>query len=98
MIDDLVITGVLPVDEFEQISGLSIYPNPSSSIFNITWKTGQRFSISIFDITGKSLFQKDNRVSNSKSLQLDLSNFNKGLYIAKIRIDNKQTVKKLILK
>jgi len=98
LIDDLVITGVLPVDEFEQISGLSIYPNPSSSIFNITWKTGQRFSISIFDITGKSLFQKDNRVSNSKSLQLDLSNFNKGLYIAKIRIDNKQTVKKLILK
>jgi hypothetical protein len=97
LIDDLVITGVLPVDEFEQISGLSIYPNPSNSVFNITWKAGQKFSISIFDIAGKSLLHKDNSVSNTKSIQLDLSNFNKGLYIAKIKIDDKQTVKKLIV-
>jgi hypothetical protein len=98
MIDDLVITGVLPVHEFDEISGLSIYPNPSSSIFNINWAQGNDFSISIFDITGKLLLQDK---SNSKSLRtfsLDMSKFSKGIYFAKIKVDDKQSTKKLLLK
>jgi hypothetical protein len=98
LIDDLVIDGVLPVSEFNAIKGLSIYPNPSSSIFNINWAQGSNFSISIFDLTGKLLLQDK---SNSKSLRrfsLDMSKFSKGIYFAKIKVDDKQSTKKLLLK
>ena len=98
MIDDLVITGVLPVDEFDQITGLSIYPNPSNSVFNINWTQGNDFSISVFDLTGKLLLQEK---SDSKSLRrfaLDMSKFGKGIYFAKIKVDNQQSTQKLILK
>lgn len=98
MIDDLVITGVLPVHEFDEIGGLSIYPNPSNSIFNINWTQGNDFSISVFDLTGKLVAQEK---SNSKSLRifsLDMSKFSKGIYFAKIKVDDKQSTKKLILK
>jgi hypothetical protein len=98
MIDDLVITGVLPVDEFEEIKGLSIYPNPSSSIFNIGWAQGEDFSISVFDITGKLLLQEKSSASSLNRFELDLSKFGKGIYFAKIIVDDMQSTKKLILK
>ena len=98
MIDDLVITGVLPVDEFDEIGGLSIYPNPSNSIFNINWAQGNDFSISVFDLTGKLLLQEKSDANSLRKFSLDMSKFGKGIYFAKIKVDEKQSTKKLILK
>jgi len=98
LIDDLVLDGVLPVGEFGTIKGLSIYPNPSNSIFNINWAQGNDFSISIFDLTGKLLFQEESDSKSLRNFSLDLSKFSKGIYFAKIKVDDKQNTKKLILK
>ena len=98
MIDDLVITGVLPVHEFNEIGGLSIYPNPSNSIFNINWAQGNDFSISVFDLTGKLLIQEKSDSKSLRRFSLDMSKFSKGIYFAKIKVDDKQSTKKLILK
>ena len=98
MIDDLVITGVLPVDEFDEIGGLSIYPNPSNNIFNINWVQGNDFSISVFDLAGKLLLQEKSNSKSLKKFSLDMSKFGKGIYFAKIKVDEKQSTKKLILK
>ncbi len=97
MIDDLVITGVLPVDEFNEINGLSIFPNPSSTIFHINWPEGNDFAISVFDLTGKLILQEKNSTLSLTSFSLDMANFGKGIYVAKIKVGNKQSVKKLIL-
>ena len=98
VLDDLVITGVLPVDEFDEIKGLSIYPNPSNSIFNIGWRQGEDFSISVFDITGKLLLQEKSSASSINRFELDMTKFSKGIYVAKIKVDDTQSTKKLILK
>ena len=98
MIDDLVITGVLPVDEFDEISNLSIYPNPSNNIFNINWSQGNDFSISVFDLTGKLLLQEKSDTKSLRRFALDMSKFGKGIYFAQIKVDDKQSTKKLILK
>jgi hypothetical protein len=98
MIDDLVITGVLPVDEFDEISNLSIYPNPSNNIFNINWSQGNDFSISVFDLTGKLLLQEKSDTKSLRRFTLDMSKFGKGIYFAQIKVDDKQSTKKLILK
>ena len=98
ILDDLVITGVLPVKEFNEIKGLTISPNPSSSVFNINWAQGSDFSISIFDITGKLILQEKNSSSAIKRFELDLSKYSKGIYFAKIKVDESLSTKKLILK
>ena len=98
IIDDLVITGVLPVEEFDEIEGLSISPNPSSSLFNINWSQGSDFSISVFDITGKLILQQKNSSSVVKRFELDMSKYSKGIYFAKIKVNDSQSTKKLILK
>ena len=97
LVDDVFIDGVLPVDEFNNIQGLSIYPNPSESVFSINWKQGNDFSISIFDVTGKLILKKNN-TSAVNQVDLDMSNYVKGIYFAKITVDGKQATKKLILK
>ena len=98
LIDDLVIDGVLPVDEFNSIKGLSIYPNPSASIFNINWQYGSTFSISVFDVTGKLILEQQNTSYLSNHFELDMKNYVRGLYFAKITVDGNQVTKKIILK
>ena len=98
IVDDLVITGVLPVEEFNEIEGLAISPNPSSSIFNINWVQGTNFSISVFDLTGKLILQEKRISSAVNQFELDMSKYSKGIYVAKIKVDDSLSTKKLILK
>jgi hypothetical protein len=98
LIDDLVITGVLGVNDIDEIKGLSIYPNPSSGNFSINWNQGSDFSISVFDLTGKLLLQEKRDTNSMRRFDLDMSKFGKGIYFAKIKIDEKQSTRKLILK
>ena len=99
VIDDLVIDGVLPVEEFEStIEGLTVYPNPSSGLFSIDWSQGKSFSISVFDIAGKLILKKEDSQLSSKQYKLDLSKYTPGIYFAKIKIDEKETTKKLVVK
>ncbi|MDY7394938.1 T9SS type A sorting domain-containing protein [Aureibaculum sp. 2210JD6-5] len=98
VIDDFVIdaTAILAVDDFEEGEFL-IYPNPSTSTFNIKRKNtaGQNMNINIFDVTGKLIKQKTNIADGN--YQLKMNGVAKGIYFLKINIDNKNMVKKLIL-
>jgi len=98
IVDDLVITGVLALEEFNEIEGLVISPNPSNSIFNINWTQGRDFSIAIFDITGRLVLQEKNSSPAIKRFELDMSKYSKGIYFAKIKVDDSISTKKLILK
>jgi len=65
-------------------STINIYPNPTSNILNIN-TTLPNFQLTIFDRTGKVVFQKSN------SLSLDISNLAKGLYVLKLLDQNTMT-------
>ena len=73
----------LGINDFK-LNALSLYPNPTSSILNISSETDIEL-LQIFDITGKQLMTKEN--SNS----VDVSPLSKGTYI--IKLNNKKTVK-----
>lgn len=67
-----------------------VFPNPFSEVIN--WKTIQQksnYKVSIFDLTGKSLFDK--RIN---STHLDLSFLEKGIYILKIDDESFKVIKK----
>ncbi len=89
-------SAVLGVDDLEA-SNFAIYPNPSNNIFNIKRGNylGQNMDVNVYDVTGKLILSRKAIVKNNYAL--DMSGVSKGVYFARINIDNKSLVKKLIL-
>ncbi len=95
VIDDLVIEGTtLDISESE-LNQISIYPNPSSDIFNIDLNNISNYNIRVRDITAKLLFS-DSNIARS-NYRLDMSKFSNGVYLLEIESGNKRIVKKIIL-
>jgi len=96
MIDNLVVNGTLSLIDDEFTSIVSVYPNPSSGIFNIEWPNNENTSITVYNYLGQKILEKKNIITGS--YPLDLSNQSKGLYILKIASNGKLASKKIILK
>jgi len=94
ILDNLRVEGTLSTAEFEQNS-FRIYPNPSNNVFNIDFNSFNEFEFEVFDITGKTIINK-NKISSS-AYQLDMSNFSLGMYFINLTVNNKTATKKLIL-
>ena len=94
MIRPLVSMNNLSLNYNNYIQDVNIYPNPSSQYINIEMPTFNN-TISLFDISGKLIFNK----STSKStFKLNIENFNSGLYILRIVDDFGVVNRKLIFK
>lgn len=95
-IDNVIITGsVLGTNELENTK-VAVYPNPSNGNINISSQIDLgETKISIYDINGRKVFNKD--VSLHNSVNVNAENLNTGLYIMQIEgVDYSQTVKLLI--
>lgn len=66
------------------LSKLSVYPNPSSGVFEIVGKN-KVSSYSVFNSTGKTI------MSVNSSTRVDLSASPKGLYFVRVQLDNGNT-------
>lgn len=90
-----IVPGNLSVNEFNE-SKISIYPNPSSDIVNLSFEnTITPSEIAIFNIQGK-LIETYNQFSNN-SIQISLKNQSKGLYLIRFSFSDGRTVyKKLV--
>ncbi len=83
------LTANQPNFEFE------VYPNPSSGIFNIemTEEYKKPFHVSVTDLLGKSLIEE---TSKNYQFVINLSTFQKGIYLLKINDGSKSAVMKLV--
>jgi hypothetical protein len=93
-IDDFILGefATLSSENFEALD-FYIYPNPTSSIWNISTQNQIISMVEVFDMTGKKV------ISNkplSPSPQIDASELAPGIYIIKINTDNGSLTKKLI--
>lgn len=73
-----------------------VYPNPTSDKLNIQFKQfsfSDKIDIEIFDIQGRTLLRK--RISKEKT-DIDISAFEKGVYILKINFNEKTEVTKFV--
>lgn len=96
VIDDFVIKSFLSVKENVLEQALSVYPNPSSDIFNIQLHNSiEDVEISVSDITGKRIFS-NKKVTNG--FELDLSNFSTGIYLLQVQSGSTIVTKKLMKK
>jgi len=76
-----------------------ISPNPTNGVLSLNFSDFEKFEnikyISVFDIAGKKIIEKKNVNRNEK---LNLSEFENGIYIIKIKIGKEIFSKKLIKK
>ncbi len=98
-LDDMVIyncSEALGINEVDFLNkNISVFPNPSSGVFNIKLKSISNLKFDIYDITGKVVMSKLNVLENN--FKLDLSNYAKGIYFMKIQTDLGSITKKLVV-
>ncbi len=74
-----------------------ISPNPTNGVLSLNFSDFEKFEnikyISVFDIAGKKIIEKKNVNRNEK---LNLSEFEKGIYIIKLKVGEEIFSKKLI--
>lgn len=83
----------LDVDEMENINeSLSIYPNPTNGKLNV--KVNDIVEIEVINIVGQSVATF---IVNDDSYEIDMSNFNTGMYFVNVKTENEIMTKKIIL-
>lgn len=82
---------VLGLEDFEKNS-FSMSPNPTSSLLSLKFpKIINDATLNIYNILGENIFNQ--KLSLNNSLEIDVSNFNQGLYLVKINNQTKRFVK-----
>ena len=90
--------GTVGVSNISQGEGIKLYPNPANDV--ITVNLGSNFpsdkTLLVYDMYGKLVIEQD--ISNQSNLvNIDLSNYNKGLYFIKVVSELSQFTEKIIL-
>jgi hypothetical protein len=75
----------------ENVMGVSMYPNPTSSLLYISKMQSGLASLELLDLNGKALYQQ----SMDQALTLDLSNYPKGLYMVKIQMNGVSVIERI---
>lgn len=94
----MVLTGA---SEFKTPNLMEVFPNPSfgKTRVNYSAKQNEQINVSVFDVTGK-LVEKitESGNSGSSSIELNTSEWEKGIYLVQITQDKYQVTKKLVVK
>nr|WP_321233120.1 T9SS type A sorting domain-containing protein [uncultured Psychroserpens sp.] len=86
---------LLSVDDLNTSSSFSVYPNPTNSILTVELNSSQtNLTYQVFDILGKQIVTKTLGTENLS--QIDVSNWNTGLYLIKISNGGKTETKRFI--
>jgi hypothetical protein len=70
-----------------RLSGIQLYPNPTSGIFTIEFQNMKAglYIIEVLDITGKKIISESlNTYQSRKKVSLDLTKYSEGLYLVKV--------------
>jgi len=96
-IDDIFVgplTGTIKTEGSEE--RLRIFPNPTKGVVNIVLSEfSENVWISVFDMQGEQVI---NSSANEQFFQIDLSNYNKGIYLIQIIAKNKTYIEKVSVK
>jgi hypothetical protein len=86
---------------YNSISSLMVYPNPTSSLFNLSFAVNKpgATSASLYSVDGKLCQQLFNENLNTGSFNrsFDVSSFAAGIYFVKLNIDGATVTKKIVI-
>jgi len=104
-IDDIKVIEGAPstglINPAKQELNTNIFPNPTNGLFNLSVKSdiNATAEIEVIDLAGRVVLTKNNEVTTGRNqIQIDASELNKGIYLISTKINDKTSVKKLIVK
>ncbi len=88
----------LGFEDLNYVSQVSIYPNPATHSFTLDLKDikGEELTVSIINMVGQTVYQKDFVVSGNFTQTFDIMEFANGVYTIDIKVGNFVIRKKLI--
>jgi hypothetical protein len=82
------------IEEMDANGGLNVYPNPAADFIAIANPNGLTIDkVTIYDASGKQVFQS----SNSVSLVPDITSWKSGMYLVKVDAEGKTFVQRIII-
>jgi hypothetical protein len=76
----------------------SLYPNPNKGSFTIEFKElANSFSVEVFDITGKTIYENNYDQSSNLLQLINLDNVTSGVYFINVKSDKGLVTKKLVI-
>ncbi|WP_300565687.1 M4 family metallopeptidase [Flavobacterium sp.] len=97
IIDNFVVEGALSTTE-NNFEKFGVYPNPSNGLFNVVISTTEKVNITLHDLRGRSIYNKN--FSNNNSVfnqELNFSTLSAGVYILNVESAGKKAAKKIII-
>ncbi|MGZ3863590.1 MAG: T9SS type A sorting domain-containing protein [Bacteroidia bacterium] len=82
----------LVIANISQLEKLNISPNPGTGVFIIEPETENKRELTVFDVNGKLIL----KIKIAGKTELDLSDYENGIYIISLKAEDKITYKKLI--
>jgi hypothetical protein len=82
------------------LNGVSIYPNPTTGIFNVSISSinSNQLSIIASDVQGRVVYSiSDKNVGNTYNKQIDLRGLSKGIYLLKLNNGTQTKVQKIVI-
>ncbi len=93
-----VISFYTSIEDIEKSLGLKVYPNPTTDFINLQFEKSidHGIEISVLDFSGRLLLNEI--YSNQKTIKLNLSSIDDGIYLIKIIIDQANTLTVKVIK
>ncbi|MES2398227.1 MAG: GEVED domain-containing protein [Bacteroidota bacterium] len=94
------IPSLVGIEENEMLNTISVYPNPTTGLFNITASNANftQLTISVMDIQGKEVFNtSDKNYSANYNKQINLEGLAKGIYYIRLNTGAGVKTQKLII-
>jgi hypothetical protein len=93
---DVVNLGTVNISEIAANDVFGLYPNPSSGLVNINLMQANNPRIEIANVVGQLVYQNEPSV-NQGVFQVDLAQFNSGIYLVSVISEGKRFTQKLIV-
>ena len=95
-IDDINISDHTSIKEDELANSIAIFPNPNQGEFNLNINNAQLNSVdvSIYDMFGRIVYQKN---LTNKNNRISLSDISAGVYTVKVSFNGQSTTKRIVV-
>ncbi|MBQ3596060.1 MAG: T9SS type A sorting domain-containing protein [Bacteroidales bacterium] len=90
---DIFASGV-NVSEINETSSFNVYPNPASDVVKVTTVNGQQTTVRIYNILGMLVEEIE---INSNETEINVSDYNPGIYFFNIQTENGNVTKKIVV-
>jgi hypothetical protein len=81
-------------NDLEKKNSFKSYPNPTSSQINLLFDNSEDKTVHLIDVLGNVVLTEQN---SSNNIQLNLSNYSKGVYFVKVTASNNSSTQKIIV-